>query len=132
MRNSIIFGNASYIKDGVVKAKRLKRGEGWKQSYLSFIIGLDDVHGLKRQFLKQTGAVTGSGAPLLTWSIPFDYKGIIELGWWSDEVAQSDPKTHYLFCLGDGYNYIEITESQCYREMVMRINLNKQTTETKQ
>lgn len=119
MRNRIVFGDASYIKDGVIKARRLKRGDGWKQSYVAIITGLDDTHGLKRQFVQMKGEAP-TGKPIMTWTLPEKFTGIIETGWWSDDVAQKEPTTHYIMCIIDpngATHYIEITEAQAYREM---------------
>lgn len=117
MRNRIVFGDASYIKDGVVKARRLKRGEGWKQSYVAVITGLDDQHGLKREFLKMKGEAP-TGKPIMSWIHPTT-NCILELGWWSMDVAQKEPVTIYLMVLytDRGLQYLEITEAQAYREM---------------
>lgn len=122
MRNRIVFGDASYIKDGVVKARRLKRGDNWKQSYVAIIQGLDDQHGLKRQFVQMKGEAP-TGKPIMTWTLPEKFQGIVELGWWSDDVAQKEAVTHYIMCIvtpKDEIHYLEITEAQTYREMTCK------------
>lgn len=125
-RFTMIFGDASYIKDGIIHAKRLKRGDGWKQSYVAIINGLDDTHGLKRTFINQKGEVSESGRPLMVWTLPPNFTGMIELGWWSQDVAQSEPSTLYLMCFATK-GYVEVTEAQCYREMVLNANKCKTT-----
>ena len=120
-RFTMVFGDASYITKGVIRAKRLKRGDGWKQAYVAIISGLDDTHGLNRTFINMKGEVSESGKPLMTWNLPENFTGMLELGWWSQDVAQSEASTLYLMCFATK-GYIEVTEAQCYREMVMNAN----------
>jgi hypothetical protein len=120
LRNRLVFGSASYLADGVIKAKPYKNRPWEKECYVALVTGLDQTHGLARKFVQKVVEVGDSGKPIMTWTIPIGYKGIIEFGWAYGELSDEFASTFYIMCLGDG-KYIEITEAQCYREQKMAL-----------
>lgn len=120
MRNVLIFGGASYLADGVIRAKENKNKSWDKAPYVALINGLDTTHGLNRKFVQKVIEVGDSGKPIITWSIPSGYTGVVEFGWAYSELSDEFAQTYYVMCLG-GHKYLEITEAQCYREQKMAL-----------
>jgi hypothetical protein len=120
LRNRIVFGGASYLADGIIKAKQNKNRTWEKEAYVAIISGLDATHGLARKFIQKQVEIPESGKPVLTWKIPEGYKGIVEFGWAYGELSDEFAQTYYIMCLGDN-KYLEVTEAQCYREQKMAL-----------
>lgn len=119
MRSKIIFGNALYLSDSLIRIKKRKNpgatfgsDKSWKEPYVANITGLDKQHTFNRSFIERDSKFYGS-TEVIEFKLP--EQGYVELGWIYSSLGDTEPQTIYLMSCGVN-QWIEVTASQMSRE----------------